>query len=88
MCGPQLGIPLNDQTLAEMSQEERNFWLDFLEEASDVIEKMADEEATQPFTPPASLLSKYNMAVARYDGRAYCQILQLEEIFNFHQTQT
>lgn len=36
MCGGmpvQLGVPLNNAVLNRMTDQERSFWLDFLEEA-------------------------------------------------------
>ena len=79
----QQGVPLDKITLSGMSKEERVFWEDFLGEAKQVIDKKNAENETKPFTPPASLKTKYQKAIADYNGEKYCQIRQLQEIFTF-----
>jgi len=88
MCGcggfvMQRGVPLNEETLSRMRKKERSFWLDFLEEAEQVIGKARANDNTKPFTPPPSLRAKYRKALKKYDGERYCQIKQLQEIFSF-----
>jgi len=79
----RLGFPLNEQTLSQMTKEERKFWMDFFEEAHKVIEDMKAHDETIPFTPPSSLKEKYQKAIIDYDGEKYCQIRQLQGIFTF-----
>ena len=89
----QLGIPLNDDTFSKMDEEEQKFWESFLKEAQEVInEEDAKGRATSKkikkisdiiLKPPPSLQSKYQKAIAEYDGEKYCQIQQLKEIFAF-----
>jgi len=99
MCGcggfvMQQGIPLNDLTFSKMSKKERNFWNHFLKKAQEVIDKEDAKRKIDDKTkkakkknvilmPPLSLKSKYEEAVKKYDGRKYCQVRQLEDIFDF-----
>ena len=99
MCGcggfrspSQLGIPLDEFTLSKMSEEEREFWEDFLKEADQVIGEEHDKRDMDKETkkvknfiliPPLSLKEKYQKAIAEYDGEKYCQIQQLKKIFVF-----
>lgn len=79
------GIPLNQTTLSRMSEEERDFWMDFLEEAARIVKVFAYDGGTRnrPWDPPESLRAKYWKAVAEYDGMQYCQVNQLSELFRF-----
>lgn len=79
----QLGIPLNKPVLNTMDSGEQAFWYDFLREAKRVIDMKEAAREMQPFRPPDDLREKYERAVAQYDGRSYCQIRQLEQIFAF-----
>lgn len=78
-----IGVPLNEPTLSKMSEEERSFWEDFLEEATQVISEKEAKDETQPYAPPESLKAKYEKAITEYDGEKYCQIRQLQGIFAF-----
>lgn len=79
------GVPLNQDTLSRMSGEERDFWMDFLEEASRMVNVFANDGGmrNKPWDPPESLRTKYWKAVAEYNGRQYCQMHQLGELFRF-----
>lgn len=79
------GIPLNQTTLSRMSKEERDFWLDFLEEAARMVEIFAYDGGTRnkPWEPPESLRAKYQEAISKYNGKQYCQVNQLSELFRF-----
>jgi hypothetical protein len=77
----QMGVPLNDETLSRMTEAERKFWLDFLEEARNVIDEKKAADETLPFTPTPSFKEKYDLAITEHDGQKYCQIHQLQEIF-------
>ena len=79
----QLGIPLNDETLDQMSDEERQFWGDFLYQANCEFYDAKAREDMRPFKPSADLTEKYRFAVGELSGKNYCQILQLEMIFDF-----
>lgn len=79
----QIGVPLNDETLSEMTEEERDFWLDFLGHARRVIDEKEREGKQKPFMPPPDLVQKYQKALADYNGARYCQVRQLQQIFAF-----
>jgi len=79
----QQGLPLDDGAFARMTEEERDFWMDFLGEAEKVIGEMTDRGETQPFAPPQSLREKYQKALIKYDGGKYCQVRQLQGVFVF-----
>ena len=86
MCGQSypIGVPMDEEMMMAMRPEEELFWVDFLNSAGAVINRMEAEGKTPPFDPPASLSEKYRTAVEKYDGRIYCQVRQLEAIFNFN----
>ncbi len=73
------GVPLDDVTLDDMSMEERCFWLSFMELASQEI----DRAESRPIKPSSALQAKYAKAVKDYNGRIYCQVNGLENIFSF-----
>lgn len=79
----QMGVPLDDDTLSRMTEEERAFWEDFLKEAFQVIDEKKAKDETMPFTPPSSLREKYDIAITEHDGQKYCQIRQLQGVFAF-----
>jgi hypothetical protein len=81
----QLGVPLNDETLSRMSEKERNFWMEFFDEAQLAIEnmKMDGKNGSYLIQAPPTLVGKYKKAITQYNGRIYCQTKQLEHIFKF-----
>lgn len=79
----QLGAPLDNLALSRMDESQRFFWLGFFKEAETVINDLENKGEAKPFTPPDSLKAKYEEALAKYDGERYCQIKQLQAIFNF-----
>lgn len=81
------GVPLNMGTMASMSQEEVVFWNDFLPDAQLAIDVLEEEGKQPPFEPPASLRAKYRHALEKYNGGIYCQVRQLQRIFNFGDVQ-
>jgi hypothetical protein len=79
----QLGVPLSDDTLAAMSDGERAFWMDFLEQADVEIKACENSCDVQPYAPSESLAAKYNRALGEFDGGKYCQMKYLGKIFVF-----
>lgn len=76
------GIPLNDEVLAGMEdEEERAFWLDFLGEAQTLFDEMMAKGEIPRFTPTPSIIEKYQYAVNVYDGRRYCPVIKMEKAF-------
>lgn len=84
-CGrPQMGTPINDATLAMMSEEERDFWKSFLQEATAFLRQQCEDEKPIPFdNPPRSLVEKYQTALAKYDGRKYHDFRSMAIVINF-----
>ena len=83
MSPVQRGIPLDDTTLSSMSPSERFFWISFMEEAREVLEKCIERGDARPYTPTDSLKTKYNTALTQYEGGKYCQMIQLHGLFSF-----
>lgn len=81
----QLGVPLDNYTLSAMAEEERAFWLGFLSLAKGEYDEARSSRAQRPYLPSAELVMKYREALAREQdkGIGYCQMRQLEAIFNF-----
>lgn len=79
----QIGVPLNEEIFSEMTEEERNFWVDFLGHARRVIDEKEREGKQKPFMPPPDLVQKYQKALADYNGGQYCPVRQLPQIFAF-----
>ena len=71
-----LGVPLTREVLDAMGEEERSFWRGFLEK----IDELRDEQ-DQPRLPE-ELLDLYRVAVERYGGLQYCQVLQIKQLYN------
>lgn len=79
----QLGVPLTDEVLEAMSKEIKKFWYSFLGQSMKICKKNRSAKALIPYTPPLSLQKKYEKAIRDYSGGKYCQVRQMEEIFNF-----
>lgn len=82
--GPvQLGIPLNEDTYADMKHSEVLFWEAFLKQAT--IEKDQAEDAAQaiPYQPSGTLLEMFRRAIGEFKGEQYCQVQQLKDFFDF-----
>ncbi len=76
------GIPLDDEVLAGMEdEEEKAFWLRFLDEAQTLFNEMVAKDETPPFSPTPSIIEKYQYAVKVYDGRRYCPVIKMEKAF-------
>ena len=79
----KMGVPLDDNTLAQMSKGERDFWSGFLHQANQEIAKCENKRSPHPFKPSSSLKKKYFHAIRDLDGAKYCQVRQLKMIFHF-----
>ena len=76
------GIPLNDEVIAGMEdEEEKAFWLNFLDEAQVLLDEMVARDETPPFSPTSSIIEKYQYAVNVYNGRIYCPVIKMEKAF-------
>jgi hypothetical protein len=75
-----LGVPLTGEVLGAMGEEERTFWRGFLGE----IDELRDGEMPDLLNPllPEGLLAQYRIAVERYGGLQYCQVLQIKQLYN------
>lgn len=78
----QKGVPLDEETLREMKPKERAFWMDFLSKAQKLIQQRKSEREKGPFMATPLLVALYRKAIKRYEGEKYCQVRQLESIFN------
>ena len=79
----QKEILLNESTFSKMKEEERKFWIDFLEEVRRVIEDKERDHEKKPYTPTPFLEKEYQKAIITYNGAKYYQIKRLQEIFVF-----
>ena len=79
---PSGHIPLNKETLARMSAEERAFWEDFLFRVMSVFWAEEEKGTSLPFAFPDDLLPDFNKAVTVYAGDKYCQINQIRKSFD------
>jgi hypothetical protein len=88
MCGCDFrkgphGVPLDDIALMEMADEEKQFWMDFLGQASKEISEADGRDEGRPFVPSASLRQKHKRAIKEFGDEVYCQMGQLGQIFDF-----
>jgi hypothetical protein len=90
MCGrgsfsPQIGVAMTHEYLASLSTDEQAFWKDFFGMADREIARAEEAELNGPYVPSEELQKKYGQAVLEFDGRKYCPVAQLEQIFDFGQ---
>jgi len=79
----QIGKPLTQETLDAMPKAESAFWEDFLTQARVELDAKTAEKVSRPYAPTADLAAKYRRAIGEFKGGAYCQIKQLEGLFDF-----
>lgn len=80
-----IGEPLSNEVLAAMGAEERSFWNSFLQLAKDTLDAKEAERRMpgEKIPAPAELARLYHEAIEKHDGGKYCQVRQLEQIFDF-----
>lgn len=78
---PQLGIPLNDDTILAMGIEEREFWLSLLEQADREIMGHRYSKHDLPYSPSGILKAYFKHALRAYGGSRYSQIRKIAEMF-------
>ncbi len=77
----QLGVPITDEVLAAMPEEEQVFWVEFLSAIKDLILTPAVEKTLGHAKMPPELAEKYRIALEKYNGARYCQMQQIANIF-------
>lgn len=76
-------VPLTQEVLAIMPEEEQRFWHEFYELTTGEIGKNEKAGNQQPYSPSEELRDLVLMALDNYDGMKYCHVQQLFSIFAF-----
>lgn len=81
--GPQ-GYPLNENTLSNMTKEEQSFWKeDFFPLVNAELAEAEKNGKDQPYQPSKKLKTIMQKAIEEYNGKAYCPVQQILDIFDF-----
>lgn len=81
--GVKQGIAMTPEVMAAMPEEEQSFWRKFFQTADEAIASPEGTGDEQSWEPSEEFRQMYQTAVEKYDGRKYCRVLQLQDIFSF-----
>lgn len=79
---PSGHIPLDEETLSGMTDQERVFWKTFLKKAGDVFYGEQAKGTPHPFPIPPELHEDFRAAIVEYHGDMYCPFAQLRAAFD------